>query len=99
MSDEIIRRGINAVAEVAGCTIKRDANIAVNSDDDASGAVFSQEGLKFVSEIEPKVEMEPGRKTMRGAVEVSVWGSYIWGLYRSSNSGCEVLADASLPTS
>ena len=99
MSDEIIRRGFNAVGEVAGATIKRDANIAVDSGDDASGAVFSQEGLKYVSEVEAKVEMEPGRKTMRGAMEVIVWGSYIWGLWRSSASGCEILADASLPTS
>ena len=99
VSDDIIRNGLNAVAEVAGAIIKRDANIAVNSDDDASGAVFSKEGLKYISEIEPKVEMEPGRKTMRGAMEVITWGSYVWGVYRSSASGCEILADASLPTS
>ena len=38
-------------------------------------------------------------KSLRGAVEVNFWGSYTWGLYRSSNYGIEVLADATLPTS
>jgi hypothetical protein len=36
---------------------------------------------------------------MRGAVELNCWGSYVWGLYRSSAYGCEILVDASMPTS
>ena len=99
LSDEIIRRGPEAAGMVAGATVYYDANIAVDSDDDASGAVFSREGVNYISELEPRMDPDTSDKSMRGAVELNIWGSYIWGLYRSSNYGVEGLFDASLPTS
>jgi hypothetical protein len=94
-----MRRGIGSLGTYAGTTVKLDANISVDTDDDASGATFSQEGLNFVSEVEPQFDPDDSDKSMRGAVELNLWGSYVWGLYRSSNYGVELLFDASLPTS
>jgi hypothetical protein len=36
---------------------------------------------------------------MRGAVEMNLWGSYAWGVYRPANKGIAVTLDASVPTS
>ena len=99
MGEDFMRRGIGSLGTFAGTTIKTDANIAVDSTDDASGACFSQEGLNFVSEVEPTFAPDSSDQSMRGAVELNLWGSYVWGLYRSSNYGVELLFDASLPTS
>lgn len=99
LGDDIIRRGPKALGTMAGLTIFTDANIAVDASDDASGAAFSKEGVIYVSELEPRMDADDSDKSMRGAVELNVWGSYIWGLYRSANYGVELLFDASLPTS
>ena len=99
MQDEILRRGINAIGMLGNAVVKVDPYIAVDASDDASGAFFSKEGFIFVPEVEPRMDNDTSDKSLRGAVEVNFWGSYTWGLYRSSNYGIEVLADATLPTS
>jgi len=99
IGEEFMRRGIGALGTFAGATVKRDANIAVDSSDDGSGAFFSQEGFIYVSEVEPRLDPDDSDKSMRGAVELNLWGSYVWGLYRSSNYGVELLFDCTLPTS
>ncbi len=99
MGEAFLRRGIGSLGTYAGTTVKLDANISVDATDDASGACFSQEGLNFVSEVEPTFAPDDSDKSLRGAVELNLWGSYVWGLYRSSNYGVELLFDASLPTS
>lgn len=99
MAAKFLRDGISSLGHFAGANVKTDANIAVDSGDDASGATYSQEGLNYVSEIEPQFDPDDSDKSMRGAVELNLWGSYVWGLYRSSNYGVELLFDASLPTS
>ncbi len=99
MGEDFLRRGIGSLGTYAGTTVKTDANIAVDGSDDASGALFSQEGVVFVSEVEPQFDPDTSDKSMRGAIELNLWGSYVWGLYRSSNYGVELLFDASLPTS
>ncbi len=99
MGDEIVRQGAKALGTVAGATIWMDANMVVDASDDTSGAVFSKEGVIYVSELEPRLDADDSDKSMRGAVELNLWGSYVWGLYRSANYGVEMLFDASLPTS
>jgi len=99
MSEAFMREGIGSLGTYAGTTVKTDANISVDSDDDASGATFSKEGLVYVSEVTPQFAPDASDKSMRGAVELNLWGSYVWGLYRSANYGVELLFDASLPTS
>ncbi len=99
IGEDFMRRGIGSLGTYAGTTVKLDANLTVDSGSDASGATFSQEGLNFVSEVEPTFAPDTSDESMRGAVELNLWGSYVWGLYRSSNYGVELLFDASLPTS
>ena len=97
ISDEILRRGIGALGTFFGTTVKKSANVIPDSGDDVSGAVFSQEGLVYVSELEPRLDPDTSDKSMRGAVELNVWGSFVWGLYRSGAYGVEILGDASMP--
>ena len=99
MGEAFLRRGIGSLGTFADATVKRDANISVDVNDDASAAFFSQEGFIYVSEVEPQFDPDTSDKSMRGAVELNLWGSYVWGLYRSDHYGIELLFDASLPTS
>ena len=99
MGEAFMERGIGSLGTYAGATVKLDANISVDTDDDGSGAFFSQEGLVFCEEVTPQLDPDVSDKSMRGAVELNLWGSYVWGLYRSSNYGVELLFDCSLPTS
>jgi hypothetical protein len=68
-----------------------------DSDDDVSGGAYSKEGLIYVSEVEPRSDPDTSDKSLRGAVELNVWGSYVWGLYRAGAYGVEILGDASMP--
>ena len=96
---EILMEGLNAIGRFAAATVKLDANIPVDSSDDASGAYFSKEGLIYVLEERPRLAPQRDDQSMRGAVELNLWGSYAWGLYRAGASGTELLFDASNPTS
>jgi hypothetical protein len=97
MAQEMFKRGLNALGTFYGATVKRDANIAVDASDDCSGAAFSKEGFIYISEVEPRLDADTSDKSMRGAVELNVWGSYVWGLYRAGAYGVEILGDATLP--
>lgn len=99
MAEDIIKRGLGAIGMIAGMTLKYDANLLVDSNDDCSGAGFSQESLIYVDEVSPRPDHDRSDKSMRGAVELNIWGSYCWGLYRPGAYGVEVILDASLPTS
>lgn len=99
LSDEIIRRGPRAVARLQDVPIFLDANIPVDNQDDASGAVFDRSGLNYIEEEPAHLDPDRSDASLRGAVELNGWMSYTFGLFRSSNSGCEFMADASLPSS
>ena len=99
LGEKFMTEGPKAIGRIAGATVFNDANIAVDASDDASGAFFSKEGFIYVSEVEPKLDIDDSDKSMRGAKELNLWGSYVWGLYRSGAYGCEALFDASMPTS
>ena len=98
LTDQIVRKGPRAIAHYQGWPIWLTANIAIDGSDDGSGAVFDRSGVNFCEEVAPKMEtdMDP---SMLGAIEKTAWSAYTWFLYRSSNSGCEILVDASTPTS
>ena len=98
MGDEIIRKGPKALGTFFGAEVYRDANIAVDASDDASSCFFSKEGLIFVPEVEPMMEPDERDPSLRG-IELNVWGSYAWGVYRGSAYGCELIGDATMPTS
>ena len=97
MSEEILRQGINSLGQFYGANTKWSANLLPDSSDDVSGGVYSQEALNYVSELEPRSDPDTSDKSLRGAVELNYWGSYVWGLYRSGVYGVEVLGDASMP--
>ena len=99
LQEQILRRGINAIGRLQNALVKWDANIAVASDDGASGAMFSKDGLIYVTEVEPRMDPDDSDKSLRGAIENNLWGSYAWTLYRPANYGVELLFDAALPTS
>ena len=100
-SDEYLRggppKGPKETLNYLGIKVYRDANIDVDSGDDASGCIFSKDGFIYVSEWEPEMMNEDMDKSLR-AIELNLIGSYAFGLYRSSNYGVEFLFDASLPT-
>lgn len=97
LSDAIIKQGIGALGMFWGVTVKETANLLPDVTDDVSGGVYSKEGLIYVSEVEPRSDPDTSDKSLRGAVELNYWGSYVWGLYRAGAYGVEVLGDASLP--
>ena len=99
MADELIRRGYKAIGKIGDVIVKTDANLAVDASDDCTGAIFAEEGLIYVSEMEPRMDPDSSDKSMRGAVELNLWGSYTWGNYLPSSYGNPLTLDASLPTS
>lgn len=99
MSDELLKMGYGALGQLFGGIVKPTANVIPDASDDVSGASFSREGLIYVEEVAPRMDPDTSDKSYRGAVELNGWMSYIWGLYRSSNFGVEILGDAVLPTS
>ena len=97
LSDDLLRDGIGALGRFWGATVKKSANLIPDSDDDVSGAALSREGLIYVSEVEPRSDPDTSDKSLRGAVELNYWGSYVWGLYRAGAYGVEILGDATMP--
>ena len=97
MADEILRQGINSLGQFYGANVKWTPNLLPDASDDVSGGVYSKEGLNYISELEPKADPDTSDKSLRGAVELNYWGSYVWGVYRAAAYGCEILGDASMP--
>ncbi len=97
LSDAILKQGIGALGQFWGATVKKSANMIPDGDDDVSGGAFSREGLIYVSEVAPRTDADTSDKSLRGAVELNTWGSYVWGLYRAGAYGVELLGDASMP--
>ncbi len=95
----VIKEHIGYLGQLFGTTVKKSANVIPDASDDAHGGTFSKEGLVYVSELEPRMDNDTSDKSLRGAVEVNVWGSYVWGVYRAGNYGIEVIGDCLLPAS
>jgi len=95
LSDQILRTW--KVKELGGVPVVPEANIAVDSSADAVNAMFSREGLIYISEVEPTLDREKDA-SMRGAIELIYWGSYGYGVYRPSAYAVGITADATQPT-
>lgn len=91
--------GPGAIGSYGQLIIKENANISVDGSDDAVGGSYSKETLVYVTEVAPRMDPDTSDKSMRGAIELNLWGSYGWGLYRQANKAVRMTFDASLPTS
>ncbi len=98
MEDDVRREGIGKITKMANVTVKRDANIPVTATPSATGGIFSKEGFIYVSEVEPKVIKDTSDVSMRDAVEINVWGSYKFGLFRPAAYGISMTFDCTTPT-
>ena len=101
LGEQIIKQGLGALGTIAGMNIFMDANVDATTagTDVGTGCAFSKEGMIYVSELEPRLDVDTSDKSMRGAQELNLWGSYVWGVYRAANYGISIVSDASLPTS
>ena len=97
LGDDLVKRGIGALGQFWGATVKKSANLLPDSLDDVSGGAYVSEGLIYVSELEPVSDPDTSNKSLRGAVELNYWGSYVWGVFRAGAYGVEILGDASMP--
>lgn len=95
LTGEILKKW--RVKELGGTPIVEQPNISVDTGDDAKNGVFSREGLIYIGEVEPKMEVDETGAS-RGAKLCTYWGAYGWGVYRAAAYGVEVTADASIPT-
>ena len=98
LPQDIVRRGYKALGTIGGAIVKTDANIAVDANNDATGAVFAKRGLIHVEELAPTLKWDTSDVSMRGAAEGNLFGSYVWGNYRAARWGNPITVDASLPT-
>jgi hypothetical protein len=97
-ADRLLEKGPSAAGRLFDAEIFGDANIPVDANDNAIGGVFSKEALIYVNEVDPVMEPDETDASLR-AVELNLWGSFVFGTYRPQAYGCEVVADASIPTS
>ena len=91
--------GPGTIGTLEGLLFREDANISVSAADDAVNAGYSGEGFIYVSEVSPRLDPDRSDKSMRGAVEMNLWGAYAWGLYRPAAYGVQATFEAILPTS
>ena len=95
---DLVRRGYAAIGMIGGGIVKTDANIAVDSSNDGTGAIFAKAGLIHVEELAPNLKWDTSDVSMRGAAEGNLFGSFVWGNYRAARWGNPLTLDASLPT-
>lgn len=75
-----------------------NGDLTINSDVDAKGGVFAQEGIVLVQEMSPRMETERMPRIGGGATVVTHTDSYAYGI-RQNNWVQEIIADATAPTS
>ncbi len=97
IAGDVMRQGIGAIGQLFGVTVKRSANTVNTSSNNMAGGCYSQEGLIYVNEVPKRLDPDDSDKSMRGAVELNGWTSYVWGVYRPGAYGVEMLGDATLP--
>lgn len=98
MQEDLLKNGIGALTQMFGVTVKRDANIPVTSTPSATGGIFSKAGFLYVEEVAPRIVKDMSDVSMRDAVELNVWGSYKFGLYRPAFYGIPMTFDCTTPT-
>jgi hypothetical protein len=96
---KMIVGGPGTIGQLSGFIVRENANIAVDSLNDSVSGGYSMQGLVYVDEVPVRADPDTSDKSMRGAIEMNVWGSYTWGVYRPSAYGVAMTFDSPLPTS
>jgi len=91
LGDDIIKRGVGALGMFAGHPFKTTPYIAVDSSDDASMVLASENGIYYINEVSYKVKQ---KELERDGKEFLGWGAYCFGLYKLATHGVEGLFDA-----
>ena len=73
-------------------------DLAIDSDGDAKGGVFAQEGIVLVQEMSPRMETERMPRIGGGSTIITHTDSYAYGI-RQNQWVHEIIADATAPTS
>ncbi len=84
---------------IAGARLYEDGNLTIDSADDVKGGVFSQMALVLVEGRSPYVETKRMPELGGGATALYHYDEYAYGERSSGNWLCEVIADATAPTS
>lgn len=95
-SDEIIKGGYKVAKMIGGVPLFNSGNISVDGDDDAVGAIFSKQGLRYINEWNP--EMEVNWDASLRAWELVITTSYTFGIYKPLVFGVAMTNDAATPT-
>lgn len=83
---------------IAGAQLYPDGNMTVDSSDDAKGGVFAQEAIVIVQGRSPRMVAVRAEEIGGGATKVYHYDEYAYG-ERADHWGCELLSDATAPTS
>lgn len=83
---------------VAGAQVYPDGNITIDGSDDAKGGVFAQEAIVLVQGRQPRAVPVRAENIGGGATKMYHYDEYSYGS-RQDAWGCELLSDASTPTS
>ena len=84
---------------IAGAKLYEDGNLTIDGSDDAKGGVFSQMAIVLVEGRSPYVEAKRMPELGGGATALYHYDEYAYGERSSGNWLCEVIADATAPTS
>ncbi len=84
---------------IAGCEIYEDGNIAINSSDDATGAVFASDAIVLVQGRAPRVVSVRKEDVGGGGEAVYHYDEYAYGLRSSTNWIQAITSDATAPSS
>lgn len=84
---------------IAGCEVYEDGNITINGSDDATGGIFSQQGIILVQGRAPRVVDVRNEKRGGGGHHVYHYDEYAYGERSSGNWVYSMVSDATAPTS
>jgi hypothetical protein len=97
-TDDFYRKGFAGFSQVAGANIWRDDNITIDATPDARGAIYAQNALVLVRELEMRTASRRREDVGGGADEVYMTSGYGLG-ERRDVWGYGLLHDATVPTS
>jgi len=84
---------------IANCEVYEDGNIPIDTNHDAKGGVFCQQGMILVQGMAPRVVMVRKEEVGGGATDIFHYDEYIYGLRSGTRWVYVMESDATAPTS